>query len=81
MSNKLTITISGMTRTADKKAIYVLFEEGSRSAEIAIPDNKIVSNKGFSDEEIAQFMEYLDAERETIYETAKTINPLRAMMK
>ena len=81
MSSDITITVSGMTRTADSKAIYVLFAEGNKTAEIAIPDNRLVLNKGFSDNEIAEFMEYVIYEKDAIYELAKTINPIRAMMK
>ena len=81
MSSNISITISGMTRTANSKAIYVLFEDGKRNAEIAIPGNRLISNNGFSDKEIAEFMEYVISERDAIYEVAKDINPLRAMMK
>ena len=81
MSKDIKITISGMTRTADNKAIYVLFEDDDKSAEIAIPGSRLIANHGFSDEEISEFMEYVISQKDTIYETAKTINPLRAMMK
>lgn len=81
MSGDISITISGMTRTADNKAIYVLFEKGKKNAEIAIPGSRLIANNGFSDEEIAEFMEYVISQKDEIYQTAKTINPLRAMMK
>lgn len=81
MSSNISITISGMTRTADSKAIYVLFTDGEKNAEIAIPGSRLIANNGFSEEEIAEFMEYVISEKDSIYELARTINPIRAMMK
>lgn len=70
-----------MTRTANSKAIYILFEDGEKNAEIAIPGSRLIQNNGFTDAEIAEFMEYVVSEQDSIVEAARTINPIRAMMK
>ena len=69
-----------MTRTKDSKAVYVLFQDGDKSAEIAIPECRLVNNKGFSDEEIAQLTDYVQNEQDSIYELAKKINPMKAFL-
>ncbi len=42
------MSVSSMTRTKDSKAVYVLFEDGDKKAEIALPDCRFVSGRGFS---------------------------------
>ena len=69
-----------MTRTKDSKAVYVMFEDGAKNAEIALPECKLVSNKGFSDEEISQLMDYAVNEQDSIFELAKGINPMKAFL-
>lgn len=69
-----------MTRTKDSKAVYVLFQDGDKSAEIAIPECRLVNNKGFSDEEIAQLTDYVQNEQDSIYELAKKVNPMKAFL-
>ena len=69
-----------MTRTKDSKAFYVMFEDGDKNAEIAMPECRLVSNKGFSDEEISQLMDYARNEQDSIFELAKGINPMKAFL-
>ena len=69
-----------MTRTKDSKAVYVLFDDGDIKAEIALPDCRFVSGRGFSDEEIAQLMDYVKNEQDSIFELAKGINPMKAFL-
>ena len=69
-----------MTRTKDSKAVYVMFEDGDKNAEIAMPECRLVSNKGFSDEEISQLMDYARNEQDSIFELAKGINPMKAFL-
>ena len=79
MNPEIRMSVSSMTRTKDSKAVYVLFEDENKSAEISLPDCRIVSNRGFSDEEIGQLMDYVKNESDSIYGIAKEINPMRAM--
>ena len=80
MNSEIKMSVSSMTRTKDSKAVYVLFEDNGKSAEIAMPECKIVNNKGFSDEEIAQLTDYVKNEHDSIYELAKGINPMKAFL-
>ena len=69
-----------MTRTKDSKAVYVMFQDGDKNAEIALPECKLVNSKGFSDEEISQLMDYARNEQDSIFELAKGINPMKAFL-
>ncbi len=80
MNPEIRMSVSSMTKTKDSKAVYVLFEEGEKNAEITLPDVKLVANKGFTDEEIEQLKEYVRNEQDSIYELAKGINPMKAFL-
>ena len=69
-----------MTRTKDSKAVYVLFEDGAKSAEFSLPEGKLVRKDGFSDEEIAQLADYIENEQDSIFSLAKEINPMKAFL-
>ncbi|MCR5301250.1 MAG: hypothetical protein K6E49_02290 [Lachnospiraceae bacterium] len=80
MNPEIKMSVSSMTRTKDSKAVYVLFEDGAKSAEIALPECKVIRNGGFSEEEIAQLKDYVQNEQDSIYEIAKGINPMKAFL-
>ncbi|MCR5800578.1 MAG: hypothetical protein K6G69_10930 [Lachnospiraceae bacterium] len=69
-----------MTRTDNKKAVYVLFTDDRKSAEFAIPECKLIRNDGFAADEIDQLMQYVKNEQDSILDVAKGINPLKAFM-
>ena len=69
-----------MTHTKESKAVYVMFQDGDKNAEIALPECRLVSNRGFSDEEISQLMDYASNEQDSIFELAKGINPMKAFL-
>lgn len=79
MNSEIKMSVSTMTRTKDNKAVYVLFEDGGKSAEFALPEGKLLSNKGFSEEEAAQLKDYVQSEQDSIFALAKQINPMKAM--
>ena len=54
MSSEIKMSVSSLIRTEDKKAIYVMFEDGNKMAEITLPDLNVVRNNGFTEEEIRQ---------------------------
>ena len=81
MNNGLTMSVSAMTRSRDNKAVYVFFQDDTRSAEISLPECKVLKNNGFGDEEIKKLCEYVDGQRSTIYNMARQINPVKALMK
>ena len=81
MNNEIRMSVSSMTRKDDKKAIYVMFQDGKKSAEFEVPEIKLLSNDGFSDEEINQLKEYMANSLDDIYEVAKKVNPRRGEKK
>ncbi|MCR5831613.1 MAG: hypothetical protein K6G67_05645 [Lachnospiraceae bacterium] len=80
MNSEIRMSVSGMTRTKDNKAVYVLFQDEDKSAEISLPGCEVVSNKGFSEEEIEKLKDYVDNERDSIYDLAKQVNPMKAFL-
>ena len=80
MNSEINMTVSTMTRHGDDKAIYVVFSDGTKSAEFALPANRLVSNTGFSDEEIAQLTDYVTNEQDEIFAIAKKINPMKEFL-
>lgn len=81
MSDEIRMSVSSMTRTDKKKGVYVLFTDKERTAEFVIPEFKLVSVKGFSKDEVEQLREYIKGEQDMIMSMAKTVNPMKAMMK
>lgn len=81
MSSEITMNVSSMTRNKDEKAIYIQFNDKEKTAEFTLPGCKLISNKGFMPDELEQLKLYIDNEQDSIYKMAKTVNPLRAIMK
>lgn len=82
--SELKLLISGIVDKEGTKKACVYFEDESdplRYAEGYVPDCKIVSQKGFSDTEIAGLEDYLVENLERIKREAAGINPIKAMMK
>ena len=81
--DNMTMTYSAIVRDKDnKKIVRVKFERivnaGPETAEGLLPDCKIVSQNGYSDEEVAGLEEYLRGNLEDIMAKAKVIsNPLK----
>ena len=80
MNPEIKMSVSAMTRTDNKKAVYVLFTDDRKSAEFAIPECKLIRNDGFAADEIDQLMDYVKNEQDSILDIAKGINPLKAFM-
>ncbi|MBR4759941.1 MAG: hypothetical protein IK078_07330 [Lachnospiraceae bacterium] len=81
MNADITMSVSAMTRSKDSKAVYVFFQDENRSAELSLPECKVLKNDGFDEGEIQKLCEYVDSERDVIYNMAKQINPVKALMK
>ena len=64
----------------DNKKIYVLFSDNEKSAEGRIPDCTIISNKGFSQDEVKQMEDYLRESKDLIISEAKRINPIKSFL-
>ena len=80
MNNEIKMSVSSMTRSEDKKGVYVLFTDGNKSAEFIVPEGKIVRKNGFSEDELKQLKEYVQNEQDYIFSLAKTVNPLKAVL-
>lgn len=80
MNTEINMTVSTMTRHGDDKAIYVMFTDGAKSAEFAVPEDRLVRNEGFSDEEIAQLTDYITNEHDSIFAIAKKVNPMKNLL-
>ena len=72
MNSEVKMSVSSMTRTGDKKAVYVMFQDGDKSAEYSLP--------GFNDSELNSLKEYIENEQDSIYAMAKGVNPIKALM-
>ena len=52
MNADIKMSVSSMTRTKDRKAVYVFFQDCDKTAEFTLPGCALVKNKGFSDDEV-----------------------------
>lgn len=80
MNSEIKMSVSSLTRSGDKKSIYVLFTDGNASAEFIIPGSELLHSKGFSDEELRQLKEYIENEQDYLFGLAKEINPIRGFL-
>lgn len=86
MNSEIKMSVSSVTRSDDKKGVYVLFTDGDKSAEFVIGSEesgykcKVINNKGFDEEELKQLRDYVDNEQDYIFSLAKTVNPMKAFM-
>ena len=80
MNSEIKMSVSSMTRTKDKKSIYVMFQNGEKVAEFSIPGCKVISNKGFNQEELKQLKDYVDNEQDYIFSIAKKVNPMKGFL-
>lgn len=80
MNSEIKMSVSSMTRSGDKKAVYVLFQDGDKSAEYSLPGCGLIRNKGFREDELKSLKEYMDNEQDSIYAMAKGVNPIKALM-
>lgn len=80
MNKDIKMSVSSMTRNKDKKAVYVFFQDGEKTAEFTLPGCELVKNNGFSDDDIRHLKDYIDNEQDTIFAMAKQVNPIKAIM-
>ena len=81
MNDELKMSVSPICVKDGNRYAFVNFADGKRTAEGKIPDCKIISNKGFSAEEVAQLEEYMKKELSNLKQMAAGINVLGAFMK
>ncbi|MDD3414183.1 MAG: hypothetical protein PHY47_09300 [Lachnospiraceae bacterium] len=81
MRDEFDMSVSPVCQKDGKQYAFVSFTDGSRTAEGKIPDCKIISNKGFSEEEVKKLEDYLKRELTSLKKTAAGNNVLNAFMK
>ena len=79
--SELQMQVSPICVKENKKMAYVTFNDGNKSAEGEIPKCVIISNNGFSKDEIYQLEDYMEKNLEMLKSMAASVNPLKAMMK
>lgn len=78
----MNMMVSGVSEKNGRKMAYILFEdEDKRSAEAVIPECRVISNNGFSEEEVAQLEDYVRRNLTDLKKRAAGINPVTALMK
>lgn len=78
----MNMMVSGVSEKNGRKIAYILFEdEDKRSAEAVIPECRVISNNGFSEEEVAQLEDYVRRNLTDLKKRAVGINPVTALMK
>lgn len=81
MEQELNMSVSPICVKDGEKYAFVTFTDGARMAEGRIPDCKIIANKGFSADEVAQLEAYMAQELPGLKKMAAGIKLLDAFMK
>lgn len=81
MEQELNMSVSPVCMKDGEKCAYISFSDATRTAEGRIPDCKIISNKGFSQEEIAQLENYMSMELAKLKRIAASIRLIDAIQK
>lgn len=81
MENEVNITVSPVCSKEGKSYAFVTFSEGNKTAEGKIPDCKVISNKGFSGEEVEQLEYYMTNELPKLKRMAASIRLIDVLGK
>lgn len=80
MNSEVKMQVSSFFRKDGEKSIYVMFNDSDKSAEFILPECKLLKNSGFSEDELEQLKDYIDNEKDSIYEIAKKVNPMKGFL-
>lgn len=81
MNQEINMSVSPVCVKDGEKCAYVSFADGARLAEGKIPDCKIISNKGFSQDEVEQLENYMSMELATLKRIAAGIRLIDVFKK
>ncbi len=81
MGSEVNMSVSSVCEKDGKKYAFVSFKDGERIAEGKIPDCKIVSNHGFSQEEVEQLEQFMLRELPQLKKMAAGIRWIDSFMK
>ncbi len=74
MNEEMTMSVSPICLKDNKKYAFVRFVDKKKSCEWIIPDAKLSSNNGFSDDEISALKLYITTNMAQLKKTAAGIN-------
>ncbi|MCR5357012.1 MAG: hypothetical protein K6E63_06380 [Lachnospiraceae bacterium] len=77
---QMNMLVSGLVGTGEHKRICVYFSDKDKHAEGSIPDCKITSSKGFTDDELREIEDYLKENKDHIIEEARKVNPMKSFL-
>ncbi len=80
-TGELNMQVSPVCKKDGQKVVYVTFSDKTRLAEGALPKCEIISNKGFSEEELKRLQQYMKDNLGMLNAMAAEINPIKAMFK
>jgi len=75
--------VSGILNRGDQKCVCVLISDNDKEAELRLTAGllpEVLSSKGYSEDDLSEFKEYLEKNTDEIILTAKQINPMKAFM-
>jgi hypothetical protein len=78
--DELNMSVSAVCMKDGEKYAFVSFNDGKRFAEGKIPDCKIVSNKGFSNEEVKMLELYMIGQLKELKKMAAGVRLIDAFM-
>lgn len=81
MTNELKMSVSPVCVKNNEKYAFVSFTDGKRVAEGRIPDCKMLTSNGFTQEEVAQLEDYMRRELTQLKKMAAGIRLIDAIMK
>lgn len=79
MSEEVKMSVSPVCTKNDQQYAFVSFSDEKRIAEGKIPECKIISNQGFTNEEIIQLEDYMRRELRTLKKMAAGIRLIDAL--
>ena len=83
LSSEANVSTSGLLHRGNDLSICIMVEDHGKSAEIRITKGRsgdILMNKGYSQAEIKELLDYFEASYDDISGYAKEINPMKAFM-
>ena len=81
MSEEVSMSVSPICVKDGKKYAFVSFTDGTKCAEGKIPECKIISNQGFSPDEVVQLEIYMKRELSELKKMAAGIHVLDSFLK
>ncbi|MCR5403973.1 MAG: hypothetical protein K6E91_09195 [Butyrivibrio sp.] len=80
-AGEVNMSVSSFFGKKGERKAFVTFSDKKRLAEGEIPRCVIISNRGFSDEEVKKLEEYMKKNLDMLSSMASSINPIKALMK